>query len=411
MRNVSTTVDGNATLLVSPEPEVGACEEERARPARQISVNGRKGPRIWIDLDNSPHVPFFRPIIEELRDCGFDLMITARDMYQTRELVRFFDIKNCKVIGSHYGKHTLAKVFCNCSRALQLLPICLRQRPQLAISHGSRAQVLVSKLLRIPTLMIHDYEFSTKTGWIQPDWTLMPDVIPSDRMSKDSRRVLKYPGLKEDVYVPRFAPDPSIQMQLGLNPEKIIVTVRPPACDSHYHTVETENLFIATVGYLSTIDKVQFVVLPRNAKQKVALQERWSSLINSGQMVIPGGAVDGLNVMWFSDLVISSGGTMNREAAALGIPVYSIFRGKIGAVDEFLAKEGRLQLVNNSDDLRSQVKLVKWPRPATPDVVNRPALSAIVRRIVNIANGDDDASVASSKNRVNAFESTGRTGD
>ena len=173
-----------------------------------------KGKKIWIDLDNSPHVPFFIPIIEELEKLGCEILLTARDTYQVCDLLKFHKLP-CRVIGGNYGKNKIFKVLGNCIRSAQLLPTAFKGRPDLAISHGSRAQVLVCTGLGIPTIMMHDYEFTTKTGFLEPTWTLMPDVIPSSVMSKRPERVLKYPGLKEDVYVPSFHPDPSIFNSFG----------------------------------------------------------------------------------------------------------------------------------------------------------------------------------------------------
>ena len=101
-------------------------------------------------------------------------------------------------------------------------------------------------------------------------------------------------------------------------------------------------------------------------------------------MIIPEKPVDGLNLIWFSDLVISGGGTMNREAAALGVPVYSLFRGKIGAVDQYLAEKGRLILLESTNDVRDKIIFERWDRPAKSNNGNRPALKSIVNSIVKI---------------------------
>src|SRR5579872_1046788 len=265
--------------------------------------------RLWIDIDNSPHVPFFIPIVEELEQNGIELMLTARNMYQVCELLNFFNLR-CKVIGSHYGRNKVLKVLCNCIRAIQLAPMIAMKRPDLAISHGSRAQTLVSKLLRIPTMMLHDYEHSIKTGFLKSDWTVMPDLIPQGAMRQKTDRTFRYPGLKEDVYVPRFQPDASILQQLGISSEEVLVVVRPPATEAHYHNPESDVLFAETMRYLASIPKVRAVTLPRNSRQTKQLKAEWADLIADGHMLIPDGPVDGLNLIWFSDLVVSGGGTM-----------------------------------------------------------------------------------------------------
>jgi uncharacterized protein len=233
--------------------------------------------------------------------------------------------------------------------------------------------------------MMHDYEHSTKTGFIRPTWTLVPDVIPVGSMHE--RRVLKYPGFKEDVYVPRFHPDPSILELLGIKQDEFVVTLRPPATEAHYHNPESEVLFAEALRFLADKPGVRAVTLPRNAKQKEWLHRQWPDLIRSGRMIVPDFAVDGLNLIWASELVISGGGTMNREAAALEVPVYSIFRGKIGAVDRYLAEHGRITLVGSVEEIREKIALVRRDRPAKPDARSRPALSTIVNDIIEIIEG------------------------
>jgi hypothetical protein len=338
--------------------------------------------QVWIDIDNSPHVPFFLPIIDELKKRDIDLVLTARNMYQVCELLEFFQLP-CKVIGGHSGKNKILKVLCNLSRTVQLAPTAIKSRPGLAVSHGSRAQVLISKLLGIPSMMLHDYEHSVKTGFLEADWVLMPDIIPDTAMSKNPGRVLKYPGLKEDVYIPRFQPDPSILAQLGISEGDLLVTLRPPATEAHYHNPESELLFAETLKLLGSSPKVRAVTLPRNARQGEQLRADWSDLISAGCMLIPNAPVNGLNLLWFSDLVVSGGGTMNREAAALGVPVYSLFRGKIGAVDRYLAQQGRLILIETLQDVHNKIKLVRWNRPAKPESRNCPALESIVGHILS----------------------------
>jgi len=381
------TITMNPTIVDELVPGQTTQVEESCEPSPILPVGpsdlASRRTTIWIDIDNSPHVPFFLPIIEELRRRGIEVELTARDMYQVCELLEFFKLP-CKVIGGHYGKNKVLKVLGSCLRVLQLVPTATRLRPNLGLSHGSRAQILVCKALGIPTVMLHDYEHSTKTGFIAPDWTITPVVITDGAMSTRPERSLKYPGLKEDVYIPCFRPDPSILSRLGISPESLVVTLRPPATEAHYHNPESEELFAETLRLLAESPNVRAVTLPRNARQNTQLRKEWANLITAGSMIIPEGPVDGLNLIWFSDLVISGGGTMNREAGALGVPVYSIFRGKIGAVDRYLADNGRLTLIEDAKDVRTKIKLTRWNRPARPDSNSRPALQSIVNQIVEI---------------------------
>jgi hypothetical protein len=340
--------------------------------------------RIWIDLDNSPHVPFFLPIVEELRKQGHSVILTARDSYQVCELLKFHRL-SCQVIGGHWGKNRVFKIIGTILRALQLIPLIAKEKADLAVSHGSRAQLLTSFVLGIPTVTIADYEFTAKVGFLKSDWIFLPQFIPDSSAPKAKKQVMKYPGLKEDVYVPRFRPDPTLKSELGLASKDLVVTVRPPATEAHYHNPEAEVLLDATLRLLVERSEVRVILLPRNGKQAAALEKAWKTWIEERKIIIPNCVVDGLNLIWFSDLVISGGGTMNREAAALGVPVYSIFRGRIGGVDKYLAASGRLVLIETVEDLRTKLVL-KRRTPTNENAMERgSALESIVAGISSIA--------------------------
>lgn len=339
--------------------------------------------QIWIDLDNSPHVPFFAPIIEELKKRGYSIMLTARDAYQVCELADRFQF-TYKCVGHHWGKHWVLKVFGTCLRAAQMFPIVAREKPHLAVAHGSRSQMLVSKLLRIPSVCILDYEFARSVTLFKPTWSMAPEIIPFSESARKTLHILQYPGIKEDVYVPTFKPDPSIKSRLGIDDRAVVVVVRPPASEAHYHDPKSDELFAATIEFLGSAPNVRVILLPRNRRQGDFLKRSWAALFATGRLSIPDHAEDGLNLIWYSDLVISGGGTMNREAAALGVPVYSIFRSKIGAVDRYLANDGRLVLLENAEDVRTKVVLSRRARPLTPDRTNRAALTTIVDHIISL---------------------------
>ena len=254
----------------------------------------------------------------------------------------------------------------------------------LAVSHGSRSQLIAAAILRIPSLVIFDYEFVTRWTTIFPRWTMMPEVIFSKAASHHNGRALKYPGLKENVYLARFNPDPGIRSRLGVANGHLMVTVRPPASEAHYHNPESEKLFRAAIDFLAQKPEVRTVLLPRNERQAGMIRRTWPELVTSGKIIIPDHVVDGLNLLWFSDLAISGGGTMNREAAALGVPVYSIFRGTIGAVDRYLSETGRLVMIEKVEELSSKIFLRRWDRPKTPVTTQTNTLSAIVDNLVSI---------------------------
>ena len=338
--------------------------------------------KIWIDLENSPHVPFFKPIIHELEKRGHAVVLTARDCFQVCELADLFQLPYQRV-GRHYGKNTLAKLAGLGIRVGQMAPLVLREKPDLAVSHGSRSLFLLSSLLRIPSITIFDYEYSKWINFFKPAWVMMPEVMPDSAAAGiDKNRLLRYPGIKEDVYAPSFQPDPTLRSRLGLADDDLVITVRPPANEAHYHNPESELLLDAVFDFLGERPETKAVLVPRTAKQGNQLRRRWPHLFERRQVFIPEHVVDGLDLIWASDLVISGGGTMNREAAALGVPVYSIFRGRIGAVDRYLESAGRLTLIESAAQVRSKLNLQHRVRAAKPQVDQHHTLQTVVDNIV-----------------------------
>jgi uncharacterized protein len=368
--------------------------ELQVQPRRNAGRGQRSVSKVWIDLENSPHIPFFLPIIKELEGRNCDVVLTARDCFQVCELADMAGLKYRK-IGHHYGKHSVAKILGLGIRVLQMTPFILRERPAISVSHGSRSSLVLSALMGIPSINIADYEYAdhrltTWIGSVQKKWIMTPEVIPSDifvkhGMPKD--HVLHYPGIKEDVYTPFFRPDPSLKDTLGLQPSDIVITVRPPATEAHYHNPESERLLMTVFQLLSAHPEVKTILLPRTHKQEAELRQARPDLFAAGRMMVPKHAVDGLDLIWYSDLVISGGGTMNREAAALGIPVYSLFRGTMGAVDKYLAETGRLVLLESDQDVREKLKLVPRNKTLAFQPRQRVTLDAVVNHISAVLDG------------------------
>jgi predicted glycosyltransferase len=356
-----------------------------SRPS-SIPVSRRRQPKpkIWIDLDNTPHVPFFEPVLEELRARGFPLLITARDAFQVCELADKKGLQYVR-IGRHYGKNRLMKGFGLVYRSLQLAPVVIREKPALAVSHGARSQLILSNWLRIPSVLIEDYEYCQFPLIMKPTWLMAPEVIPDAALCVTNGKLRKYPGIKEDVYAWKFHPDPDALKDLGLTESDLVVTVRPPATEAHYHNPEGEKLFEAFMIRACQTPHTKVVLLPRNKKQAEAIRQRWPDWFANNKTVIPKTALDGLNLIWHSDLVVSGGGTMNREAASVGVPVYSIFRGSIGAVDQYLQAEGRLVLVESLDDVARKINLVRRSRKPLAEVTSSRTLEFIVDAIGELA--------------------------
>jgi predicted glycosyltransferase len=357
-----------------------ATEIETVKATKTMRPTGRK---IWIDLDNSPHVPFFRPIIDELEKRGHQVFVTARDAYQVRELLAFYGVSG-KMVGKHHGRIKVFKALGTCWRALALSAAVRKEKPVLSVSHGSRGCLLASAILGIPHVMLTDYEFVAKIPTIKPTWLMVPSVVPDDNLSLHGARVLKYPGIKEDVYLSSFRPDPTLRKRLGISADELLVIVRPPATEAHYHNPEAEGLLTEALSGFLRNPEARIILLPRNKRQEAELRPAWTDALASGKLLIPDHVEDGMNLIWNSDLVISGGGTMNREAAAMNVPVYSIFRGQIGAVDRYLSQEGRLVMIETVEDVRTKIKAVRRMRSAQHSGRNVPALATIVDNIVSI---------------------------
>jgi uncharacterized protein len=363
------------------ESERSHREPSKIRPSRKI----------WIDLENSPHVPFFIPIMRELENRGCEVVLTARDCFQVCELADMAGLKYRK-IGHHYGKNPLAKLFGLGIRVSQLAPFVLREKPDLCVAHGSRSLIVLSSLLKIPSLTIMDYEHADKRligylGSPELKWTMTPEIVPSESFERGGAvkgHVLHYPGIKEDVYVPFFQADPSLRSRLGLEDTDIVVTIRPPATEAHYHNPESETLLKEVFNLIREQVGFKVVLLPRTSKQEADLRREEADLFADGRALVPKHAVDGLDLIWASDVVVSGGGTMNREAAALGIPVYSLFRGTLGAVDRHLAEIGKLVLLESVQDVRNKLHLVRRPRTTEPTSKQRATLDAVVTHICNL---------------------------
>lgn len=361
------------------------------RPQR---TNGCAKPKIWIDLDNTPHVPFFEPILEELKSRGYPVLVTARDAFQVCDLADEKGLEYIRV-GRHYGKSPFRKASGLAYRACQLAPLIARERPALGVSHGARSQIMLSNLVRIPTLLLEDYEFAKFPLMMRPTWVMAPSVIPDTALSCGNGHILKYGGIKEDVYAWKLVPDPSILGEMGISEEEIVVTVRPPATEAHYHNPESEHLFEAFMDRACSLPRVRMVLLPRNRRQGELILSRSPAWFHDRKTVIPDHALDGMNLIWHSDLVVSGGGTMNREAAALGVPVYSIFRGAIGAVDRFLREQHRLVLIESTSDVEHRIEIAKRPRKAVTEVTSRRTLNEIVTAIEEIASQQAGRGVSS----------------
>jgi predicted glycosyltransferase len=298
--------------------------------------------RIWIDMTASAHPLVFRPIIQRLREQGHEVEVTARDYAQTLELLRMQGIEHT-AFGRHGGESRTKKVAALFTRARAMRKFAKGKHFDLAACHGSNDLPIAARRLGIPAVDMFDYEFATyqhNVGCRLAKRVMTPDSIPAARLRRygvDDKKLAQYPGLKEEYYLADFEPNPEVLTQLGLDREKVLVVLRPPPDVSLYHR-KSNPLFPQVVQYLGTHDEVQAVVLPRTTAQK-----EYVRALSLPSLVVPDGAVDAQTLIAFADLVVSAGGTMNREAVALGTPVYTTYGGRLGGVDEALIREGRLR--------------------------------------------------------------------
>jgi predicted glycosyltransferase len=327
--------------------------------------------RIWIDMTAPAHPIVFRPIIARLRAAGHEVEVTARDYAQTLPLLDRLGIPYTS-IGRHGGASQARKAAALASRSPRMIAWARGRGFDLAVAHGSNDLPLASAALRVPEVNMFDYEWATKQHQIGcriAHIVMTPDTIPSERLRRygvGPRKLRQYEGLKEEYYLSDFEPDRQVPVRLGVDPQRVLVVLRPPPDVSLYHR-KANKLFPSLLDALGHRGDVHAVVIPRTEEQRTTARAlRFPSLI------VPDGAVDAQSLIALADLVVSAGGTMNREAVALGTPVFTTFGGRLGGVDEALIREGRLRPLT---DARA-MEISRRATPATERVRRDPALLA-----------------------------------
>jgi predicted glycosyltransferase len=301
--------------------------------------------RIWVDLTNSPHVLVMRPVVRALEADGHEIEVTARDFAQTLELCDRLGVAHTAV-GRHRGGRAGSKALGLVSRSTALVRWARGRKFDAALGHGSNDITVAAKLLRVPSATAFDYEWATVQHNVNCRLArnvVVPDAIPAERLDRYGARgkVRQYPGLKEEYYLADFEPSEAVLGELGLDASQPIAVVRTPPDVSLYHRFENP-LFKQVLERLR--DQAQTVVLPRTAEQR-------DEVAGAGGFVVPERAVDAQSLVWHADLVVSAGGTMNREAVALGTPVFTTFEGRLGAVDELLLADGRLRKLSDAGEI------------------------------------------------------------
>jgi uncharacterized protein len=301
--------------------------------------------RVWVDLTNSPHVLVMRPLIAALREDGADVHVTVRDFAQTVALSERFGL-DYEVIGRHRGARLGAKALGLADRSAALWRWSRGRRFDIALGHGSNDLSVAARLRRIPATTMFDYEWANVQHTVNCrlcQAVVVPDALPTERLDRYGAKgkVHQYPGLKEEYYLADFEPDAAVLGELGLDPAAPIAVVRTPPAVSLYHRFEND-LFAQALTRLR--GQGQVVVLPRVDAQR-------EELARAGGFIVPERAIDAQSLIAYADLVVSAGGTMNREAVALGTPVYTTFEGRLGAVDERLLADGRLRRLGDASEI------------------------------------------------------------
>jgi uncharacterized protein len=298
--------------------------------------------RVWVDFTASAHPLVFRPLVERLQAEGHEVEITAREYAQTLQLIESHGM-TATVIGHHGGRSSIGK-----ARQMRTRLKALRSwaRPRgfdLALAHGSHELTMTARRLGIPSSTTFDYEWA----WLQHQLgcraatrVVVPESIPAERLKTYGAvppKLQQYPGLKEEYYLSDFEPDESVLRDWSIDPERVLVVLRPPPDVSLYHR-HSNPLFPMTLEHLGGLDDVHAFVIPRTDEQRDYVKS-----LALASVIVPERAVDAQSLIALADLVVSAGGTMNREAAALGVPVYTTYGGRLGGVDEQLIREGRLR--------------------------------------------------------------------
>jgi uncharacterized protein len=311
--------------------------------------------KIWADMSGPAHVLVLRPIIERLRAEGHEVRVTAREYTQTLELLELHGM-SYTLIGKHGGASRVRKLVRLVQRSAGMRRFGRKQGFDLAIAHGSNDIAIASRMLGIPESNMHDYEFAVaqhQVGCRLAKRVIFPDSVPPERLKRfgvTPEKLFQYPGIKEEYYLSDFEVDPDALNKLDVDTGRVVVVVRPPPDVSLYHR-RSNPLFPQVLARVGSDSGVHAVVLPRTEEQRSYVKE-----LALPSLIVPDHAVEAQSLVALADLVVSAGGTMNREAVALGTPVYTTYGGRLGGVDEALIRSGRLRPLTDPRALELQKK-------------------------------------------------------
>jgi uncharacterized protein len=307
--------------------------------------------RAWIDVENPPQVQYLTPFKGAFESAGAEVVLTARDYGETYALLRGRGLPFTPV-GSSYGRERWRKALGLVRRTVALGRVFPRgRRPDLVV-HAGRAAPLAARRLGAASFALCDYEYSHMgVDRVAGSYVLFPEAIDRTaflELGFAADRLLPFQGLKEDITFAELDLDgiPAHDLPHAAGDGLVRVFVRPPAEESHYYREESGALSLQLLEFLARRDDAVVVFSPRYRSQAEYLA-RFSWKVPP---VVLHEAVPIVSLLKAVDLVISAGGTMIREAAYLGVPAYSTFRGEQGGVDRRLEALGRLEFIASADD-------------------------------------------------------------
>lgn len=316
--------------------------------------------KVWIDVTNSPHVIFFNPVILELREQNIDVLVTTREYAQTTDLLKEFNIEYT-LIGDHKGKSKIKKIWGMFDRSWDLYWFIRNENIDASLSMSSFTAMIASTMLEIPHMTLYDYEYTIghHISYRLSDIVLTPRGVDEKLIKKyggTMSNTIYYDGLKEQIYINHYVSDfvklnqniALMKKELKIPLNRIVILFRPEATMAHYQS-NVNDLSLNLVNFLNKHKKTPIIlVIPRTNDQK----NEYKNLKLKNVIVTPK-TYNGIELICLSDLVIGAGGTVNREAATLNIPVYSIFQGgKLAVVDKKLIEKKIMTYIKNNNDFK-----------------------------------------------------------
>jgi predicted glycosyltransferase len=350
---------------------------------KRYSYNKNSSKRIWIDLDDSTQIPFFAPIVKNLEEKGYNVLISGRNYSKIKLLADLYNLDYIPT-AKQFDKNNFTKILNSFFRSFQLLLFVIKSKPTIAITHGSVSQMIAAFILRIPIAMFLDYEFiRALPTLIKPNIIFMPNILYNNLHSSFGTKIFSYPGRKEDIYLHNFAPDSNIITNLKIDTSSIIIFIKLQSYKNFDKDYQRKQLFQEIIKMLTNNETTRTIILLQDELGKAEILKYFNIDLNSEKLLIQTEIIDELNLLWHSDIVISDSRSLNREASSMGIPVYNIFHDKLGAVDSHLVKNNRLILIENIKDVRTKIQIKKKQKLIKLLNINSLALQSVSNEIEN----------------------------